>query len=460
MKMFPLAKGQRARGTALPVLLFAAAVLASEPFGRQEGAPTALVDGGAQPQCMYSERYVRQWFSKTAPALSRERIRTYYDKHIARFRKRDVLFMYVTVRDNKVRIEPECGAGKRFRCLCEPPCAQYPSLNGGGVPMPIFEGRLMAFVQVLDATTQLGVPDVEFILNVDDHPRSRDPHVPVLSACADTCKVDIPIPLELPGFAGGWHWLKASAAAAALASRKELPPWLARKPTLFWRSTARLPQRGSCMWLCNAVGNVCAGTSACSGAHGKQCYGEKWQMSPRARVAALGKRHPDLLDVSYSGHCCSAMLRDRDPPAYPHDLLKTEFGPAKHFATWQQMAKFKYLLALDGNSYATGYAGLLLLGSPVFRHESPFPLFFEGKIDPVLRDGTDFVRVAADLSDLPDKVSALKKDDVRARRIGEQGAATAVKAVGPEQSACYLRLVLREYALRLAGKGAKIQHEL
>ena len=154
------------------------------------------------------------------------------------------------------------------------------------------------------------------------------------------------------------------------------------------------------------------------------------------------------------------MLRDRDPPAYPHNLLKTEFGPAKHFATWQQMAKFKYLLALDGNSYATGYAGLLLLGSPVFRHESPFPLFFEGKVDPVLRDGTDFVRVAADLSDLPEKVSALKKDDARARRIGEQGAATAVKAVGPEQSACYLRLVLREYALRLAGKGAKIQHEL
>jgi hypothetical protein len=46
----------------------------------------------------------------------------------------------------------------------------------------------------------------QFIVNTGDQPISTEPSVPVFSPCQDSCKTDLPFPVEVPGFGEHHEW--------------------------------------------------------------------------------------------------------------------------------------------------------------------------------------------------------------------------------------------------------------
>ena len=112
---------------------------------------------------------------------------------------------------------------------------------------------------------------------------------------------------------------------------------------------------------------------------------------------------------------------------------------------WRQQGQHKYLVAADGNSYATGFGGLLLLGSVVLRHESSMPLWFEG----ALKDGEHFIKVKRDFSDLVEKVEWLRANDAKAEEIGRAGQAKIAELMSNAGTECYVRKLLQYYATLL-----------
>ena len=112
---------------------------------------------------------------------------------------------------------------------------------------------------------------------------------------------------------------------------------------------------------------------------------------------------------------------------------------------WKDLMQFKYQVAADGNSYATGFSGLLLLGSVVLRHESTMNLWFEG----MLEDGKDYMKVKYDFSDLAEKVEWLRSHDAEARAIAEAGQRKAEALLSNAGTECYVKKLLNHFAAML-----------
>lgn len=92
----------------------------------------------------------------------------------------------------------------------------------------------------------------------------------------------------------------------------------------------------------------------------------------------------------------------------------------RDFVSWEKWDRYKYLIAIDGNS--SPWSNLfqqLLTGSPVLKIESPRGLvqwFYDE-----LLSWQNYVPVAPDMSDLVDKVKWLNRNDPVAKAIGRRG---------------------------------------
>jgi hypothetical protein len=158
-----------------------------------------------------------------------------------------------------------------------------------------------------------------------------------------------------------------------------------------------------------------------------------WRSLPRIALCEKSLQRPDLLDAGISGF---AQLRSAAEGAEI-----TEAGLLRGPTPPEGFLNYKYQIDIDGNSNA--WAGLiqkLLTGGAVLKVESPhgFRQWYYDRLEPF----ENYVPVAADMSDLFEKIEWLKSHDGKAREIGENGRALAMSL---------------DYASQLSGSHAKIR---
>jgi hypothetical protein len=139
-----------------------------------------------------------------------------------------------------------------------------------------------------------------------------------------------------------------------------------------------------------------------------------WRSMPRIRLCELGQQYGDLIDAGIS-----AITQETGPAA---EAAIRESGLMRPYVPATEFDRYRYQIDIDGNT--SSWPGLfqkLLTGSPVLKvaSVSRSRQWYYDKLKPWI----NFVPVAADLSDLVDKIDWLRTHDDAARAIGEHGRA-------------------------------------
>ena len=170
--------------------------------------------------------------------------------------------------------------------------------------------------------------------------------------------------------------------------------WEAREPRAFWRGQ----------------------TSGWHDAQGRPVL--SWRDLPRVRLcrAGVSASGRDMLDVGLTG-----VVQIADPEAERD--IEAEGLMARH-VDWRRFPAWRYQIDVDGNSNA--WEGLfikLCTGSPVLKIGSGFGFrqWYYDRLTP----WRDVVPVAADGSDLVEKIEWLRAHDDAAREIGRAARALA-----------------------------------
>ena len=148
-------------------------------------------------------------------------------------------------------------------------------------------------------------------------------------------------------------------------------------------------------------------TSGWHDAQGRQVL--SWRDLPRVRLCRAGGMARDMLDVGLTG-----VLQIADPEAKRE--IEAE-GLMAEPIDWRRFAGWRYQIDIDGNSNAwEGLFVKLCTGSPVLKVGSGFGFrqWYYDRLVPWL----NIVPVAADGSDLLEKVAWLRAHDSAAREIG------------------------------------------
>jgi hypothetical protein len=137
-----------------------------------------------------------------------------------------------------------------------------------------------------------------------------------------------------------------------------------------------------------------------------------WRTLPRVRLCEIGREHPDVIDAGLSR--ITQMITTESEVEIGASGLVSDFVPATQFD------KFKYQIDIDGNSNSwTGLFEKLLTASPVLKVTSSqgYRQWYYDRLKPWV----NFVPVAADMSDLVEKIGWLRKHDDIARALGMRG---------------------------------------
>lgn len=246
------------------------------------------------------------------------------------------------------------------------------------------------------------VPDVDVIVHSQDIIFNHwDLQGPVLVTCKTGGVMQIFFPSQL------WETWVEFARDVENASKKTA--WENKIPKYFWRGKA------------NDADN----------------YNDRnmWTRWRRGKFCHLSKQHAELMDVAFSGHHCHSLSSDLIEEFY-------RFFPRKG-CTWEEYMEYKYLPELDGYVAGTpGYAWKLLSNCAVFKHDSPYRIWFSGQTLPWVH----YIPFKEDLSDIFEKLQWAKEHDEEAKRIAENGRQFAKENIMPEHLYLYCYKVLKKYA--------------
>ncbi len=172
------------------------------------------------------------------------------------------------------------------------------------------------------------------------------------------------------------------------------PPWIERRPIAFWRGSTT-----------------------------GQCAPGDWRRLGRVRLCEIAATRPDLFDVGFS-----AVVQQT-----PEDCAAIRgTGFLRPAIPEADFILYRYPIDIDGNSNSwPGLFGKLLTGSPVVKVASAagYRQWYYDRLIPWV----NFVPVAADMSDLVEKVEWLMANDAEAQRIGAAGRALALSMTVPAE---------------------------
>jgi len=417
----------------------------SEARTGQPGAPSR----DTSCSCPYSDEYVRSLFARAPARIQRNAVRATYERLATRTLGDE--YSLLRIRDGTL------SAGHNRQ--------RYASRKS----------VIVTTIEAILSKNRTALPDMELIINsfdmtVDTHCNRKmgllemargctfpNESVPIFATCSDTlCKLDVPIPIGLPGLLRGSFegfgfplasresdgigqdiLLDGGAVSGFALQDVTLAKWAQRKPQAVWRGTARYYGRKTCPSTHMVVPALKALHSA-GGTSGKKDWlpaGTFDRQHPRYALRELSHKRPDIVDAEFTNLLLEqAHSRSHVGQTFPARKSK-RMG-------WKDLMQFKYQVAADGNSYATGFGGLLLLGSVVLRHESTMNLWFEG----MLEDGKDFIKVKPDFSDLAEKIEWLRAHDQEAEAIARSGQRKAQLLLAYASLECFVTKLLLHYA--------------
>jgi hypothetical protein len=130
------------------------------------------------------------------------------------------------------------------------------------------------------------------------------------------------------------------------------------------------------------------------------------------RVCYISRANPDIIDAGITS------IVEITDPSLRHALQSP--GMLRPYVPREAFRRYRYQIDIDGNSNSwSGLFTKLLTGSPVLKVASG-PGFRQWYYDH-LKPWSNYVPVAANLTDLVEKVEWLRAHDEAARRIGEAG---------------------------------------
>lgn len=162
----------------------------------------------------------------------------------------------------------------------------------------------------------------------------------------------------------------------------------------------------------------------------------KSDMSYRTKLVIMGL-HDHRLDVGFSGKLEYQSFQ----------LFKQIFGADPVIASMippHDQLRYKYLLAVDGNSYATSLHWQLFSGSVVIKQETEFPQWFDYMLVPYKH----YVPLKKDLSDLRAVLNWLESNDDSAKLIAERTQKFALEHLLPEHALAYFASLINEIGNR------------
>ncbi len=162
---------------------------------------------------------------------------------------------------------------------------------------------------------------------------------------------------------------------------------------------------------------------------------KSWTVRPRGKLCYLSQHHPESIDAAFSGNHPWVLNEDLEEEFY-------RLFPQKK-ATWEEYLAHKYLIDLDGYVASTpGCAWKLLSNSAMFKHESPFTLWYYTNLKPWVH----FIPLRYDLGDLFEKIEWARSHDAEAHQIAENGRRFVLENAMPEHLYLYCYKVLVKYA--------------
>lgn len=252
------------------------------------------------------------------------------------------------------------------------------------------------------ATEHAQLPDVTFLMSMldcYDYPFAlQDTQCPVFTICKLKGNNKAILWPEMKGFHGKVRWL------AILKRNFEYYSWESKKEMAFWRGRST----------------------------GWHLSPRDWDYIPRMPLVLFSLRRPDLIDARFSAvFWANPDVRQIIKGEYSGSVLSPE----------KQLA-YKYLIAVDGNTFPSSLIWQLGANSTVIKNRSDYiEWFHQGLVE-----NTHYVSYETDCSDLESVIDFLKNNDEKARKIADNATAFANKYINYEHAALYVYLLLKEYA--------------
>ena len=236
-----------------------------------------------------------------------------------------------------------------------------------------------------------GLPNGEFVLTHDDHPKVlHQDSIPIMAPITTKLHADISFPYMYTFKNEQSEWKKVMWGKPLPSTLNNCPQWDQRKKLVFFRGGCTGPTTGY--------------------------KGPLWRYYNRQRFSRLAKKHPDLLSGGMTDLCDELK---KNP--WKSEIEKE--GSEIKLVGMPVMCNYRHLLQLDGNTASGRFPYLLWMGATIFKQDSPYTEHWY----PLLEPWKNFVPVANSLEDLVEKAEWALANPEKAKAIADNGKVLAEK---------------------------------
>jgi len=181
---------------------------------------------------------------------------------------------------------------------------------------------------------------------------------------------------------------------------------------------------------------------------------QSWHMSARGLLVKMSRQFPDMIDALPLRLVGDALEEEWEgleeiklrmsQHGIPDPHGRRPFVEASSVSDGHEYFRFKYLISTHGNfNEWVGHRmrSQLSTGALVFRQDSALREFWEFELEPFQH----YIPVAADLSDLVEKIEWALENDSEAQAIAKRGFDFVRESLRPQRIACYWAHLLTGY---------------
>ncbi len=159
----------------------------------------------------------------------------------------------------------------------------------------------------------------------------------------------------------------------------------------------------------------------------------EWDLKSRSRLVLFSQEHPEVVDAAFTS-----------PYSLQSDVKKVmeQYGLFQPWNYPVDFVQYKYLISVDGNTFASNFWWQLFSNCTAMKHESDFIEWFYKGVQPYIH----YFPYELDLFDFEETMLWLKLHDDDAKRIAENGSLFAKEYLSNEGLIVYFYRLLLAYA--------------